>query len=131
LSRWGKASQLRLTQLDPRLVEVMEFLRDFRDLQIVCTHRSPEDQLKAFNSGHSKVKVGKHNKLPSLAVDFQPYPVPTLERDLRETLSFMAGAAVAYGQLRGYRVRWGGDWNRNWDTSDNSFDDLYHLELVE
>jgi peptidoglycan L-alanyl-D-glutamate endopeptidase CwlK len=129
MARWGGASLLRLKELDPRLVEVMEFLREFRDIAIVCTHRSPADQLKAFNSGHSKVKVGKHNSMPSLAVDFTLYPQPAKEADLREGLTFLAGAALAYGKLRGYRLRWGGDWNRNWDTSDNTFDDLFHLEI--
>jgi hypothetical protein len=130
-TRWSGASFLKLKQLDPRLVEVVEYLRDHRDLTVVCTYRSPEDQLKAFNSGHSKVKEGgKHNRMPALAVDLQPFPLPTKAQDLREELSYLAGLAIAYGDLRGYSLRWGGDWDRDHSTSDNGFDDLFHLELV-
>ena len=127
-ARWSTASLAKLAQLDARLHEVVEFLRDHRDIQIIETYRSPEDQLKAFNGGFSKVKVGKHNTLPSQAVDLQPYP-PKAE-SIREDLSYLAGLAVAYGNLRGYRIRWGGDWDGNSDTNDNDFDDLYHFEIL-
>ena len=42
---------------------------------IVCGHRNKEDQNKAFAEGKSKLKwpKGKHNKLPSQAVDAAPY----------------------------------------------------------
>ena len=127
-ARWSASSLEKLAQLDPRLVEVVEFLRDHRDITIICTYRSPEDQLEAYNKGFSKVKLGKHNTKPSEAVDLQPYPV--VPASLREDLSYLAGMAIAYGKLRGYRIRWGGDWNGDGSTADNSFDDLFHLELV-
>ena len=129
-ARWSDSSLAKLAQLDARLHEVVEFLRDHRDIQIIETYRSPEDQLKAFNGGFSKVKVGKHNTLPSQAVDLQPYPVPVKESTLREDLSYLGGLAVAYGNLRGYRIRWGGDWDGDSDTADNDFDDLYHFEIL-
>ena len=127
-ARWSQASLARLAQLDDRLVEVVEFLRDQRDITIICTYRTPEEQLAAYNKGFSKLKFGKHNALPSQAVDLQPYPV--VDATLREDLSYLAGLAVAYGKLRGYRVRWGGDWNGDGSQADNNFDDLFHLEIL-
>jgi len=31
---------------------------------------------------------------------------------------------------RGIKLRWGGDWDRDLDFSDQRFYDLYHFELV-
>jgi hypothetical protein len=100
-------------------------------MSIVCGHRDETAQNLAYLEGKSKVMWpnGKHNSLPSKAVDVQPYPynVPTLEVDL----GYIAGLAVAFGAQMGVKIRWGGDWNQNGETADNKFDDLFHLEIVE
>jgi len=31
----------------------------------------------------------------------------------------------------GVTLRWGGDWDRDTEVQDNSFDDLVHFEIVE
>ena len=31
----------------------------------------------------------------------------------------------------GIKIRWGGDWDRDTDLSDNRFNDLPHFELME
>jgi peptidoglycan L-alanyl-D-glutamate endopeptidase CwlK len=28
------------------------------------------------------------------------------------------------------KVRWGGDWDKDWEASDNTFDDFPHFELL-
>lgn len=85
----------------------------------------------AFASGASKLQWphGKHNKLPSLAVDFQPYPLPERTEKLWASLAHIAGRAIELGKDRGLKVRWGGDWNGDGDLTDQKFDDLYHLEI--
>ena len=36
--------------------------------------------------------------------------------------------ATALGM--GIKLRWGGDWDGDWQTRDNTFDDLPHFELA-
>ena len=72
----------------------------------------------------------KHNKLPSLAVDFLPYPKPERNEKLWAALAYVAGRIIEMAKQDGVEIRWGGDWNRNGDLTDQNFDDLFHLELV-
>ena len=71
--------------------------------------RSPEDQLKAFNSGNSKLKFGFHNvtgsngEQESLAVDLLDDNSPT-NPSTRYLLN-LAAAAEAHGLSTG--IRWG------------------------
>jgi peptidoglycan LD-endopeptidase CwlK len=47
----------------------------------------------------------------------------------RQTL--FAGYVLATAKAMGIDLRWGGDWNRDTEVRDNSFDDLVHFEIVE
>lgn len=49
---------------------------------------------------------------------------------VRDQYTLLAGVILIEAQNRNVPLRWGGDWNRNWDTLDNRFDDLGHFELV-
>jgi hypothetical protein len=72
-------------------------------------YRSPADQLKAFQTGHSKLKFGFHNVTgaggakESLAVDMLDDDHPAQEGS--EYLLHLAAAAEAQGLSTG--VRWG------------------------
>ena len=71
--------------------------------------RSPEDQLKAFNTGHSKLKFGFHNvtgpngRPEGLAVDLLDDNSPLNPR--KPYILKLAAAAEAEGLVTG--VRWG------------------------
>lgn len=71
--------------------------------------RSPAEQLKAYNSGHSKLKFGFHNVTAddgtkeALAVDLLDDDSPAKEG--REYLLRLAAAAQAQGLATG--IRWG------------------------
>ena len=129
--RWSHSSLIKLEQLDPQLREIIEEVRNLRDITIVTGHRGETEQEHMVELGRSQVHWphSKHNTLPSIAVDVQPYPY--VEASLREDLSYIAGLAVAFGASKGFQIRWGGDWDQDGETHDNSFDDLFHLELVE
>ena len=81
------------------------------------------------DEGKSQVRWpdGKHNTEPSLAVDVCPYPVVWDDRE-RQTL--FAGYVLATAKAMGIDLRWGGDWDRDTEVRDNSFDDLVHFEIV-
>jgi hypothetical protein len=71
--------------------------------------RSPQDQLKAYNSGHSKLKYGFHNvtgangKKESLAVDVLDDDFPLASR--KAYLLNLADAAEKHGLKTG--ITWG------------------------
>ena len=109
--------------------------------QIDCTvlegHRDQAAQEAAFNAGNSKLHYpfGKHNATPSLAADVAPFPV-----DWKNLNRFYWFAGYVLGvadrlYIEGkiiHRVRWGGDWNHNYDiTDEKGLIDLPHFELIK
>lgn len=131
---WGKRSTTVYETLHPALQQTMDYvLREVADVSLLFGHRDEATQNHFYATGKSKLRYphSKHNKLPSHAVDFQPYPVPEYEPKLWAALAYIAGRAIAHAAERGVTLRWGGDWNRNGDLTDQKFDDLFHLELIE
>ena len=80
--------------------------------------------------GNSKVKwpKGKHNKVPSVAVDAIPYPIDWGDR---ERMSYFAGYVQGISTQMEIPLRWGGDWDQDTELKDNRFDDLVPFELTE
>ncbi len=131
---WGKQSKKVLSELDSRLVKYLDrALQEVADISLICGHRNQEDQMKAYFSGNSKLMwpKGRHNSLPSKAVDFQPYPMPKDKAKLWAALAYVAGRIIQMAAEDGVRIRWGGDWDSDGDLTDQNFDDLYHLEVVD
>ena len=99
------------------------------DFTILCGHRGEEEQTKAFVEGRSSLKWphSKHNQSPSRAVDVAPYPVDWSDIGrFRVVVSYILGVADALG----VEMRSGGDWDRDWEESDEWFRDGPHLELL-
>ncbi len=103
------------------------------DISIICGHRGREEQEKAFNEGKSKARFGqsKHNSFPSKAVDIVPWPFNQDDWQDCDYFVHMAGYVQAVADELGIKIRWGGDWNQNRRTSDESFLDLPHFELMD
>ena len=133
MRNWSAKSLRVRATLDHRLERMVDELLKYMDVSLTWGHRDERDQTEMFATGRSKVKWpnSKHNAYPSLAVDIQPYPYPDNENDLRAALGYMAGICWGIAQLYGFSIRWGGDWNRNGDVTDNGFDDLFHLEIYD
>lgn len=129
---WGSKSQQVRATLDPRLQRVVDrILAEVCDIALIYGFRSEQEQnyLHAQKRSQLRWPQSKHNKQPSLAVDFTTFPVNLKATKLREELAFVAGAAIAIAREEGVKLRWGGDWNRNGDLDDNGFDDYFHLEI--
>jgi peptidoglycan L-alanyl-D-glutamate endopeptidase CwlK len=131
---WSNRSKKVYDTLDPRLQVLVTRLRDeVADISLTSGYRTPDEQNELFEIGASTVRWpdSKHNKIPSKAVDLQPFPYPKYEPKLWGALGYLAGRAHAIAQEEGFSIRWGGDWNRNGDLTDQKFDDLFHLELID
>jgi peptidoglycan LD-endopeptidase CwlK len=127
MPRFSQSSLVHLQTLHADLRVVMLDVIEHYDFRILEGHRSTTLQGKAFAQGKSKVRFGKHNVLPSLAVDIAPWPVDWQDRG---RFAVLAGFVLLAARLRGIELRWGGDWDRDGRTLDNKFDDLVHFELV-
>lgn len=125
---YGTKSQQRLASCDPRLVRVFERAADFWDIAIIEGHRSSRRQSSLFMAGKTKVRRSKHNEDPSLAVDAAPHPI---DWDDTERFYRFGWGVVGLGASMGIKLRWGGDWDGDGDTSDQSFNDLVHFEVVD
>ena len=130
MPRFGKKSRERLATCDERLQRVFNEVINYVDCSILEGHRGEERQEKLFDEGKTKVHYpnGRHNASPSRAVDVVPYPV---DWDDRERFHLFAGFVLGIAKSMGISLRWGGDWNQNFEVDDNQFDDFPHFELTE
>lgn len=132
----ARSKQIR-EQLHPQLQQLVDELIKHVDFAITEGHRDEAAQLAAFHAGKSKAMPGKskHNTTPSQAVHLVPFPIPEpgtdaagSAREWRE-YAYFAGAVNLCAASLGIRLRWGGDWNDDFRTADNKFNDLQHYEL--
>lgn len=129
---FGSRSRLMLDQCDSRLVELATAAIKHVDFSVIEGHRDKERQNMLLNSTPPLTKVSwpnsKHNSLPSLAFDFAPYPI---DWAYTERFAWVAGILMGIAKERGIPLRWGGDWDRDGELSDNRFNDLGHVEIYE
>ena len=130
MPKFGKKSKLRLLTCDYRLQDVLKEVIKTVDCSVLEGHRDEERQNKLFKEGKTKVTYpkGRHNAQPSRAVDVVPYPV---DWEDRERFHLFAGFVLGVASGMGISLRWGGDWNQNFEVDDNKFDDFPHFELVD
>jgi peptidoglycan L-alanyl-D-glutamate endopeptidase CwlK len=133
---FGKRSLNHRSTLDTRLQEVVDEAIKLYDFSIICGHRGEDEQNKLFEQGRSQVQFpgSKHNVSPSLAFDVMPYRPGTEIWDISDPevireWYFMAGLILGIAKEKGIPLRWGGDWNKNYQFGDERFIDLPHFEL--
>lgn len=137
---YSRQSLDRLASCDHRLQLVFREVIEHYDHTILCGHRGQQEQDEAFAKGASKLKWpnGEHNKIPSRAVDAAPYPVkwgtdgtPEQRRKDIARFYFFAGYVKSVADSMNIKLRWGGDWDGDFDFNDQNFDDLPHFELID
>ena len=126
---FGKTSKKRLATCDERLQKVFNEVINYVDCSVLEGHRGEREQNKYFAEGKSKVQypLGRHNAKPSRAVDVVPYPIDWNDR---ERFHLFAGFVLGIAYSMDISLRWGGDWNQNFEVDDNNFDDFPHFELT-
>lgn len=158
ITAYGKSSFTNLLSCDKKLqavaVRALEIANKCgRDLSVIEGHRSLERQKALLEKGLSQVKEGKHNEYPSKALDFLPYHITykglsgnpiqvkaiatkygisyevAMQKVCAEFYIIAQCFMIAAAELN-INIRWGGDWDRDNDVFNNSFDDLGHIELL-
>lgn len=130
MPQFGVISRARLKTCDFRLIEISEAVVVHFDCTVLCGHRSQAEQDAAFNDGRSKLRWpnSPHNVDPSRAIDIAPWPIDW--NDIGR-FRYFAGWMMATAAAKGIRLRWGGDWDRDTDLKDQTFNDLVHFELID
>ena len=128
MPRFGKRSKERLATCEKDLQMVFNEVIKYVDCSILEGHRSKDRQNSLYEDGKTKVRYpnGRHNASPSRAVDVTPYPVDWADRE-RQTL--FAGFVLGVANQMGINLRWGGDWDQDFEVKDNMFDDFPHFEI--
>lgn len=100
--------------------------------EVICSMRGKIEQDEAFNSGKSKTPwpKSKHNVTPSLAVDVLPNN-KSFSWDNVKLFFFFAGVVDAIAKQLNIKVRWGGDWDKDYNFLNEKFVDLPHWEIYE
>lgn len=129
MPNYSAKSLKELSTCDEQLQLVFNKVIKHFDCSILKGHRKRKEQDEKYRLGLSKVQYpnSKHNSSPSLAVDVAPYPIDWKDR---ERFHYFAGYVMGTAISLGKRIRWGGDWDKDTQVKDNSFDDLLHFELI-
>lgn len=127
--RYGKASKARLATCHPEIQRLFNSLINDYDVSIICGHRTEEEQDAAVAKGASKTKYpnSKHNSLPSLGVDAALYPIDW--NDVGRHYMFV-GIVRERARELGIPIRCGADWDSDFATNDQTFNDLVHFEYT-
>lgn len=139
MNLFGTTSRANLSTANSTLQGIAAEVLLIKDHSIVKGHRNQVDQDYAHQTGKSKLKWpdGKHNALPSNAIDVRTYPMPIrptkelFEQALREEQLYLLGLYVGVAFALGTTLRIGADWDRDGEIADNGFDDFFHVETIE
>jgi len=138
---FGTSSEKKLATVDPELVEVPRLVMSWGvyDFTIVWGWRSDQQQMDAFLSDNSKKKTGSYHQVTkdgkpfSQAIDFAPWCLlPTGEMGIpwNDTHAFavLGGMMVAAGEQLDVPIVYGGDWDMDGLTTDQSLMDWGHIQ---
>lgn len=122
----------RLVGVDPRLMSVITCVE--LDCVVLCGERDKDAQTLAYNEKRSHVQWpnSKHNichpeRDMAEAVDLAPLPI---NWEKVAPFYILAGAVLQEAKRQGIPIRWGGDWDGDFDLDDQTFNDLGHFELI-
>jgi peptidoglycan L-alanyl-D-glutamate endopeptidase CwlK len=136
---FGTRSRNNLDTCRVDLVQVAELVMSWQvmDFAIICGHRNQEAQTQAYLLGNSKKQWPKswHNTLPSNALDFAPWGKLKDGRmgvpwDDTHSFAMLGGLFIAAAKIRGTRLRYGGDWDGDGSTKDQTLMDWGHVEVL-
>ena len=134
MPHFSKKSKDILRTCNPLLQAIFDTVIITYDCTILEGRRGKIRQNNLFASGASKVKWpnSKHNVIEPLglsnAVDVAPY-VRGISWNVKQGYHF-GGYVLAVSHQLKIPIRWGGDWDKDHDVTDQSFNDLGHFELI-
>ena len=128
MPKYSPDSKKKLATCHPLLQDLFNEVIKRIDVSIIWGYRDRETQNKFYQTGTSKAvwPMSKHNRTPSEAVDFAPYPINWANE---KRFRYFAGIITGIAYMKRIPIRWGGDWDQDTELEPNE-NDLGHLELV-
>lgn len=154
--QYGRTSSARLKTCHQDLQRIarLALSMGLMDISVICGNRAEKEQ-NALYPKYTSVKFpdSKHNALPSLAIDLAPYHsvygylsghktqinkiagaenISHMDAHcfVKSEYHRMAGIVLTCAKQLNIKVRWGGDFDSDGNTLDQSFIDLPHFELA-
>ncbi len=132
MAKLGAGSTTQLSTAHGKLQLLCRTAILVTDFTVVEGHRNRERQNAAYHANPRRSWVlwpnGKHNNMPSLALDVAPYP--GLYKRPNQDFYFLMGTLKGVASQLGIDVRCGCDWDGDGETQDQRFHDLGHIELI-
>jgi peptidoglycan L-alanyl-D-glutamate endopeptidase CwlK len=137
--KFGAKSNQKLATCHPRLAAVAMKALELSpyDFTIVHGWRGEEVQNALFDSRASQKRwpESKHNamlgdKPCSEAIDFAPWVDGKIPWDDTHIFAIIAGCFIAAANSMNMKIRYGGDWDSDGSTKDQTLMDWGHVEIV-
>ena len=136
----SQTSRRRLNECNELLARVVDDVDDVypHTIQVVSTYRGEREQDELFDNGFSKLWFpdSLHNATDvtgnpsSDAIDLAPVINGRIDWSDSHSFAVLAGFMYCAAIQRGIVLRWGGDWDGDGRTVDQSFMDWGHFELL-
>lgn len=129
MNKYSRTSIERLSTCNNQLQTLFRKVLPYHDHKIIQGHRTEAQHKMYMLEGKTKVNYSQtyHRFNPSKAVDVAPFPIRWNDSG---SFYVFAGVVKAVAQDLGIwgNLRWGGDWDRDGQYNDQSFNDLVHWE---
>ena len=127
----ARAANPKLRDCHSVLQDAVQYVYQRMDIRVFYCYRSESDQLKLKASGHSLLKKGNHNLLPSRALDAVVIKDGKIDWDDWDAhyamnslfLEWFGRVVEKNGCYKGFQLSLGINWRRPVDP--------YHVELIE
>ena len=139
MHHFGAGSRAKLDTCHQDIVTIAELALDLSPYDFTVVHgwRSEDVQNALYDSGastkqypHSKHNHTDRDGVPeSLAIDFAPWISGAIPWDDTHIFAVIAGVMLAVAEQTNIKIRWGGDWNSDGSTKDQTLMDWGHMEL--
>lgn len=142
--QYGARSARKLETCHPALQRIADEVLMVTPYDITIIHgwRGLAEQNSLFEAKASKKKFpnSRHNRTndPSVidphrlsdAIDFAPYIDGGINWNDTHIFALVAGCFLAVAKDLGYTLRWGGDWDSDGTTTDQTLMDWGHIEIM-
>ena len=142
--QYGARSLNKLSTCHPLWQSIMVEALELSPYDISIIHgwrgELVQNALQESGASHKRFPDSTHNQSKdpecaepletSDAVDFAPWVGSTINWNDTHIFAVIAGVIISVAKRRGVKVRWGGDWDSDGSTSDQTLMDWGHIEII-